>query len=83
MKYLILLILLGIVLFSCTQVNDAPQSGVLYEKFTYNERENGTIYDSAWVLYNDTIVIINVDTVLLDTFNLKSRTENKFIYGSD
>ncbi len=69
-------------MLSCTQVNDVPQDESILPMVRYNYNSDSTVYDSAWLEYEDTLLIIeSVSSV--DTFYLKSHFEERYVYGTD
>ncbi|MGL1903655.1 MAG: hypothetical protein OCC49_16075 [Fibrobacterales bacterium] len=82
MKKLIFVTFLSLIALCCTQINDVPQDSHILPMVRYNYNLDSTVYDSAWVEYEDTLLVIENESGI-DTFYLKSHFEERFVYGTD
>lgn len=70
MKYILLTLIFALLVYSCTQVNNAPQSEAPLRSVRYNLNFDSTSYDSGWVQYEDTLIIVDDTINILDTVAL-------------
>ncbi len=70
MKYLLITLIFAVLLYSCTQINNAPQSEAPLRSIRYNLNFDSTSYDSGWVQYEDTLIIVDDTVNILDTVSL-------------
>ncbi len=70
MKYLLITLIFAVLFYSCTQINNAPQSETPLSSIRYNFNLDSSSYDSGWSQYEDTLIIVDDTVDLFDTVPL-------------